>query len=261
MDKIKVLVNGCNGHMGQTVCRLIAERYDMKVVAGFDKSVKEDFYQFPVFTDIEDLKTFLDGSFGNGVFPDVIIDFSSPTCTVQLLDKVVLYDHIPIVIATTGFSDEDISYIQEIAEESPIFLSSNMSFEIKLLETLLRDISPKFAYDHDVEISEAHHSRKKDTPSGTANMFANAINEALDNKMEIVYGRSGKRNSNEIGVSSIKGGNIAGGHTVRFIGQFDELVITYRAFSRELFAENAITAALFMADETSPGLFDMNDLY
>lgn len=246
--KINVLVSGCNGHMGQIVCELVKKDPDMELLYGFDKAAKE-FSDFQVFEDIRDIEDF--------AAPDVIIDFSSPSCT----NAILAYAHrnsVPLVIATTGFHDEDLRTIHSCTNDIPIFMSPNMSYEVALINNMLRKIAPKLS-GCDIEIVETHHNRKKDTPSGTAKMLAEGINESLNNSMRIVYGREGKRKADEIGISSLRGGNIVGEHTVNFYGANETLSITHTALSRELFAEGAIRAAKFIVDKPAK-LYCMDDL-
>lgn len=255
MEKIKVLVSGCNGHMGQIVCRLIGDSDDMYVSCGYDSSTI-GMTQFPVFNSIEDLEN-------SKIHPDIIIDFSQPECTMSILRYFAHKHSIPMVIATTGLSEFQLSAIKSHSEESLIFISSNMSYEINLLEQLLSELAPKLS-NYDIEIVETHHNRKKDDPSGTAKTLANAINAALGNSKRIVYGRTGKREPDEIGIASLRGGNVVGTHTIKFLGEFDSLEITHTAFSRDMFAEGALKAARYMMEckksGISNGLFGMKDL-
>ena len=257
MEKIKVLVSGCNGHMGKLVCRLIGESDDMCVLYGFD--IKSSISDFPFFNNVTDLAN-------AKTLPDIIIDFSSPKCTLDLLENYAGKHHIPMVIGTTGFSDDEVEIIKSYAKKFPIFLASNMSYSVALLEELLRELAPKLS-GYDIEIVETHHNRKKDAPSGTAKTLANAMAEALSdagNDMSVVYGRSGKRELNEIGISALRGGNIVGTHTINFYGQSDTLSITHTALSREMFAEGAVKAARFVINQIAKGcifaLFTMKDL-
>lgn len=249
MEKKKVLVSGCNGHMGQIVCRLINESSNFEVLYGFDTAARE-FSPFPVFE-------YASGLEGMDIKPDVIIDFSAPKATLEILGYADLYD-IPIVIATTGFSESQINVIKNCSASIPIFMSANMSFEIALLKNVLKEIAPVLL-GVDIEITEIHHNRKKDAPSGTAKLLADSINESFGNSKKTVYGRTGKRENDEIGISSIRGGNIVGTHTVSFLGQYETLEITHTAHSRELFAEGALKAAEFLIG-AKIGLYDMDDL-
>ena len=156
---LKVLINGCNGKMGQVVAEEIAITPDVETLCGFDRVDTGD-NNFPVFTNIEDIN----------LIPDVIIDFSIPVATFTILEFAKKHK-IPTVIATTGFSDEENNKIQELSKEFPIFKSSNMSYEINLMAKLVADLAKKLS-DSDIEIVETHHNRKIDSPSGTALILA-----------------------------------------------------------------------------------------
>ena len=252
---MKVLVVGCNGHMGQIVCKLAKESETFNVVAGFDKVARE-FPEFPVFEKIEDLNSFF------GEYPgivDVIIDFSLPEATMKVLESAVEYK-VPMVIATTNISEDQQKKIEEASKEIKIFKAANMSYEIKLLEDILRMVAPKLA-DYDIEIVEEHHNRKADAPSGTAKVLAQAINDSLGGDREIVKEYDGKREKKQIGVHSVRGGNIVGVHTIKFIGMSDELEITHRAQSRDMFAEGALKAAKWLVEnKNDAGLYNMSDM-
>lgn len=256
MNEIKVLVSGCNGKMGQLVCDLIMKIDDMEVVAGFDTAMRE-FSEFSVFENITDL---VDSYDDENLHPDVIIDFSSPECSINVLESYARKHKIPMVIATTGFSEEQLTSIEEISLEVPVFISSNMSYEVNVIKNILQTITPLLS-DCDIEILEIHHNRKKDAPSGTAKMLAEAINSSLKNNKEIIYGRKGKREPKEIGIASLRGGDVVGTHTVYFFSKYGEIEITSRENSRGAFAEGSIKAAQFLVNSgETAGLFDMDAL-
>lgn len=256
MGIIEVLVVGCNGAMGRIVSDQISKSSDMLVYAGFD-AMAAKLPDFPnILTTTDDLEDYID----ENNKPDVIIDFSQHDNTINVLEKISLPYCIPTVVATTGFSPEQNAEIEKMAEDVPIFKSSNMSYEIKVLCDLLKEVAPRLYGTHDIEIEETHHNRKKDAPSGTAKTLAEAINESLGGKMNIVYGREGKRETDEIGVASLRGGNVVGVHTIHFFGQSDELEITHRAYSREMFAEGALKAARFIIDQPCGRVYGMDDL-
>lgn len=261
MTKKKVLVSGCNGHMGQIVCRLIDESSDFHVEYGidpkcnilpFESQCEYDKKNFHICYGLEDEEVL-------EALPDIIIDFSSPDATMNLLCSAVKLS-VPIVIATTGFSAEQEKKILEAANVIPIFKSSNMESNITLLKNTVQMLAPHLT-DCDIEILETHHNRKKDAPSGTALLLANAIKEALaGSEKKIVYGRTGQREQNEIGISSIRGGNIVGEHTIFFYGKHETLELKHTAYSREGFAEGALNAARFLLEQTTPGLYTMDDM-
>lgn len=246
---IKVLINGCNGKMGQVLVNEITHTPDVEILCGVDKIDTGD-NNFPVFTNTSEIN----------VIPDVIIDFSVPVSTFNILEF-AKEKQIPIVIATTGFSEEEIDKIQKYSEILPIFKSANMSYEINLLSKLVADIAKKLP-DTDIEIVETHHNRKLDAPSGTALILADSINKALNNEKTYEFNRHAKRErrpKKEIGIHSIRGGNECGKHTVIFFGENDSLEITHNVNSRAVFASGAIKAANFIVHKT-PGLYDMNNL-
>ena len=246
---LNVLVNGCNGKMGNVVCDLIEENENMQVVAGFDKVSYSD-SKFPIFTEIENIT----------VKPDVIIDFSLPVATLNILNYAKA-NNIPMVIATTGFTDEENKIIVNASKTIPIFKSANMSFDIMIMKKLVAKLAALLE-DTDIEIIEAHHNRKVDSPSGTAQMLADSINDALGNTLHCEYNRHDKhekRDKHEIGMSSIRGGNIVGEHTVQFIGNFETFEIKHTSYSRNVFAEGALKAAGFIVNQ-EPGLYAMEDM-
>lgn len=246
---MKILVNGCNGKMGQEVARQIKLTEDVDVLCGFDRADSGD-NSFPVFTNIEDID----------LIPDVIIDFSAPALTFKILEF-AKKNNIPTVIATTGFTDIEMEKIEQISKIIPIFKSANMSYEINLMSKIVCEIATKLR-EADIEIIETHHNRKIDSPSGTALLLANDINNALDNEKEFVYDRHSKREArqkNEIGISSIRGGTEVGKHSVIFFGDNESFEITHNCTSRSVFANGAIKAAKFL-EHKNPGLYNMNDL-
>lgn len=246
---VKVLINGCNGKMGQEVSKEITKTPDIETLCGVDRSDTGD-NLFPVFTDVNDIN----------LIPDVIIDFSVPVSTMNILEF-ARKNKIPTVIATTGLSDMDLEKINNYSKEFPIFRSANMSYEVNLLSKLVAELAKKLS-DSDIEIVETHHNRKIDSPSGTALIFADSINEALDNTMYYEYNRHGKRekrNKKEIGIHSIRGGNEVGKHSVIFFGDNESLEITHNVNSRAVFASGAVKAAMYLVHKEA-GLYNMNDL-
>lgn len=246
---INVLVNGCNGKMGQEVVNQIESDKDLLVLAGFDR---EDLgnASYPVYTNFSSIT----------VEPDVIIDFSVPVATLNILEYAKEHS-VPIVIATTGFSDEQLEKIKEYSKYIPIFQSANMSYDINLMAKLLSQIAP-ILKNSDIEIIETHHNRKIDAPSGTALLLADSINKSLDNSMEYNFNRFSnreRRKKNEIGFSSIRGGNIVGEHTVKFYSPYETFEITHTSYSRSVFAEGALKATKFIIQKKS-GLYNMDDL-
>lgn len=248
---IKVLINGCNGKMGQEVAKIVNVDNDCVLLGGVDKENTGE-YTFPVYTNYEDIKE----------TPDIIIDFSVPVATMNIL-KYAKREHIPVVIATTGFTEEQNAEIKEFAKEIPIFKSANMSFDINLMCRIVSNLA-QILKGNDIEIVETHHNRKIDSPSGTAMLLADSINKALDNSMSYEFDRHSKhekRSKNEIGISSIRGGNIVGEHSVIFFSENESFEIKHTSYSRSVFADGAVKAAKFMVESKfENGMYDMNDI-
>ena len=245
---MNILLNGALGKMGEEVIKAVEKNKDFKIICGFD--IKEENKDFPIYSDIKKIKE----------NPDVIIDFSKPEGSLEIL-KYAKENKIPIVIATTGFSKEEEKQIKVYSKEIPIFKSSNMSLNINLMANIIKKVA-KYLKDDDIEIIDIHHNRKVDSPSGTAIMLADSINEELENKKEYNLNRMQKRekrSKNEIGFSSVRGGNIVGEHTVAFYGENETLEITHKAYSREVFAEGALNAAKYIVNK-KPGMYNMKDL-
>ena len=246
---IEVMVNGCNGKMGQIVSELVDKNEDMVLKCGADK-IDTGYLTYPVYTNLNEIPE----------KPDVIIDFSVPVATFGALEY-AKNNNIPIVIATTGFTGEEEKRIMEYSKYIPVFKSANMSFSINMFEHLLKEIAPKLK-DTDIEIVETHHNRKIDSPSGTAQMLANTINEALGGDYTYEYDRHNnheKRGAKEIGITSIRGGNIVGEHSVMFFGDYETFEIKHISYSRNVFAEGAVKAAKFIVGKDN-GFYNMDVL-
>lgn len=246
MNKIKVMLNGYNGKMGQIVAQVIKEQNDMILICGRDKEAKM-IDTCKVYSDLNNLPE----------HPDVIIDFSVPVSTLDVLEF-ASKNKIPMIIATTGFSKEEETKILDFSKNIPIFKSSNMSLGINIFQKVLKEVVPKLN-NTDIEILETHHNRKVDSPSGTALMLANTINSALGGEYKIETNRNKKREKKEIGIASVRGGNVVGEHTVMFLGESEAFEIKHTAYSRKVFAEGAIKAARYIIKKDK-GLYDMDDL-
>ena len=243
-----IVICGANGKMGKTIYNCIREREDCTVVAGIDLYT-EQYADFPIVDSPDKLP----------VRPDVIIDFSNPASLDSLLDY-CLSTGTPVVVASTGYSDEQIAKIKAAAEQIPVFFTFNMSLGINLLVTLAKKAASVLGDQFDIEIVEKHHNQKIDAPSGTAIMLANAINETLDNSKTYVYDRHSrrqKREKTEIGMHAIRGGTIVGEHDVIFAGHDEVITLSHSAASKTVFAEGSINAAVFIKDR-EPGLYDMS---
>jgi 4-hydroxy-tetrahydrodipicolinate reductase len=236
--------------MGQEVAKKARILDGVEVFGGVDvKDLGDNF--FPVYTDLDDIK---------GDMPDVIIDFSVPVASFKILEFAKA-NKIPVVVATTGFTDEDLKKIKEYGESIPVFQSYNMSYSVCVMSKIVAELAKKLD-GTDIEIVETHHRRKIDSPSGTALMLAGSINEALDNKMNYEYNRHSKRekrSDNEIGIHSIRGGTEAGKHSVIFFGEDESFEVTHNVTSRAVFADGALKAAKFLVNKDN-GVYNMNDL-
>lgn len=247
----RLLINGVGGQMGSALLKALSKNVQgFEVACGVDPNAKGT-YPFPVFSSAADVN----------VPVDAAIDFSVPEATEELL-SFCLHARIPVVICTTALPEELIHKIDEASNVIPVFRSGNMSLGINLMRVLLKQARQTLGDAFDIEIIETHHNRKKDAPSGTAIMLADAIAEADGVSHPYVYGRHEKdrrRESGEIGFHSIRGGTIVGEHEVRFLGEDEEIAIRHEAYSKLVFANGAIRAAAFLLTKHS-GLFAMEDL-
>lgn len=248
---IKILMNGCGGRMGRVITDMCKSDNEVEIVAGVDIRTPEADLGYPVF----DNPTSVDVDF------DVIIDFSN-ALSVPGICELAKTRSKGIVCCTTGLSDDTIATLFDASAKIPVFKSANMSFGMNVLFELVRKATIALKDTSDIEIVEAHHNRKLDAPSGTALMIADVISEECDNDMEYVYDRSQRRESrphNEIGFSSVRGGNIVGEHEVMFIADEEIVKISHSASTRDVFARGAIKAAKFISDK-GPGMYSMQDI-
>ena len=189
---------------------------------------------------------------------EALIEFTTPDATVEHL----AYGR-PVVIGTTGLSEEQLARVEEAAKGVPIVLAPNMSVGVSLVREVVRELSGKLGRDYDVEIVEAHHRNKVDAPSGTALLLARAAAEGRENDLDevAVYGREGRapREEGEIGIHALRGGAVVGEHRVVFYSDGEEVEIAHRALSRRTFASGALRAARFVAG-AEPGLYSMRDV-
>ena len=246
----KVLFCGCFGRMGTVIHQIVKDEADMEIVAGVD--ITEGTAEFPVYKNIADVKE----------KADVIIDFSSPKALTSILEYSVK-GNVPVVLCTTGFSEDQLKEIKAASEKVAILRSANMSLGINTLVKLLKTATSILAGNgYDIEIVERHHNQKKDAPSGTALLLADAINDAADGRYEYVYDRSERREvrpENEIGISAVRGGSIVGDHEVIFAGLDEVIEIKHRAYSRSVFGKGAVSAAAFLAGKPA-GMYDMSNV-
>lgn len=248
---VRIIMHGCNGKMGQVITGLVADDPNAQIVAGIDIADNRD-NGYPVFTDIKKCD----------VAADVIVDFAAATAVDALLDYSV-EKQIPVVLCTTGLSDEQLARVKESSKKVAILKSANMSLGINTLMKLLKDAANVFApAGYDIEIVEKHHNQKVDAPSGTAIALADSINEARGGEYEYVYDRSQvrkKRDKKELGISAVRGGTIVGEHEVIFAGIDEVIEFKHTAYSKSVFAKGAVEAAKFLAGKPA-GMYDMADV-
>lgn len=247
----KIIISGCSGHMGRVVESLCNADPDVEVVAGFD-IIGSGERAFPVFSSPA---LFIGQA-------DAVIDFSSPAALNGLLEF-AKHRHIPLVLATTGYSPEQVAQIGAAATQVPIFRSANMSLGINVLLELVKKAASVLGSNYDIEIVERHHRRKVDAPSGTALMIADAAASACGHESEYIFERHSTRHprdKKEIGISAVRGGTIVGEHEIIFAGHDEVMEIKHTALSRDIFASGAIEAAKFISGVSIPGLYDMSCL-
>ncbi len=246
----KIIFCGINGRMGNAVKETVSEKDDLEIVAGVDLKTEGD-NTFPVYEKIADVKE----------KADVIIDFSFHAVLPEYLNY-AKENRIPIIVCTTGHTEEETAMMHEYSKYIPVFFSRNMSLGINLLIELAKKAAAMLGEDFDIEIIEAHHNKKLDAPSGTALMIADGIAETMENAPEYVYDRTERRMERpkkEIGIHAIRAGGIIGEHSVLFGGKNESVTISHSAFSRSVFALGALRAAKFMVGMPA-GMYSMTDI-
>ena len=248
---VRIIMHGCNGHMGQVISGLVAQDPNAEIVAGIDIA-DQGKNTYPVYTNMKECQ----------VEADAIIDFSSAKAVDALLDYSV-ERQIPVVVCTTGLSDEQLAKVQETSRKVAVLRSANMSLGVNTLLKLIQDAARVLApAGFDMEIVEKHHKLKLDAPSGTAIALADSLNEAMDNQYHYVYDRSQKRekrDDKEIGISAVRGGTIVGEHEIIFAGADEVIEFKHTAYSKAIFGKGAIEAAKFLAGKPA-GKYDMSDV-
>ena len=242
---LKILLSGACGRMGRQVAAL-AEDEQAEIIAGVDVRA-ESYASFPVYPSFSLVQE----------DAQVIVDFSRPEGLSALLSYARAH-RLPVVLAATGYNEEDAAAIAQAAKEIPIFRSANLSLGVYVLKTLTRQAA-RLLPDFDIEIIEKHHNQKIDAPSGTALMLYDAVSQpgALP-----VFGRNGrtqKREKNEIGIHAVRGGTVPGEHEVGFYGPSEVVTVSHSAQDRSIFARGALRAARFVASQ-QPGEYSMDDL-
>ena len=246
---IRAILCGASGKMGGFVASAAENDSEISIVAGVDKVNSGE--KFPVFSSFSDIN----------VDADIIIDFSNVALLDSMLDY-ALSQNIQLVIATTGYTEEQTGKIKKASEKIPIFFTFNMSVGVNLIAALAKKAASILGDGFDIEIIEQHHNQKIDAPSGTAIMLANAVNSVFGDSLNYEYDRHSvrrKRPKNEIGIHSVRGGTIVGKHDVIFAGHDEVITISHEAQSKEVFAVGAVRAAKFLYGKKA-GLYDMNSM-
>ena len=244
---MRVLVHGITGHMGQIIASLAEGGFAGSTLAGgVSPDVRHE--------DNNNVKSFASCI----VESDVVVDFSFHGAVKDLMDYCIA-NNLPVVVATTGHTEEEKAIISKASERIPVFYSANMSIGVATLADLAKKAVSAFP-DADIEIVETHHNRKLDVPSGTALLLANAIKEARpQSTFNIGRPDNGKRTKEEIGIHSLRMGNIVGIHEIHISTGNETLTLRHEAHSRALFGEGALRAASFLIGKM-PGLYDMKDM-
>lgn len=248
---IKFMMHGCNGKMGRMITEIVKGEENAAIAAGVDMYTEVP-NEYPVFDQIGKCD----------VDVDVVLDFSTAKAIDSLLEYCV-EKKLPVVLCTTGLTEEQLKKVEEASKEIAILKSANMSLGINLLLKILKDAAKVLApAGYDIEITERHHNQKLDAPSGTAIALADSVNDALDGEYHYVYDRSQarqKREKKEIGISAVRGGTIVGDHDVIFAGTDEVIEFSHRAYSRSVFAKGAVEAGKFLAGKAA-GMYDMGDV-
>ncbi len=262
---IRTIVSGANGKMGRRICALMEQDNELELVGAIEhKESPEIGNDIGVICGIGkkdvELQSDLEYIIDKG---EVIIDFSTPEATLSHV-RIAAENEKAIVVGTTGLTDKEIEEIRRLSVRIPIVLAPNMSLGVNILFKLVEDVAKVLGEDYDIEIVEMHHRFKKDAPSGTALKLAEHAANGIGEKLEDVacYGREGligERKKKEIGVMSLRGGDVVGDHTVVFAGLGERLELTHKATSRDTFALGALRAAKWVIDKL-PGFYNMQDV-
>ena len=246
---LNFLICGIAGHMGGNILELLKDDGEARAACGVDVRLPENFAGkvFPSFGEVDENV-------------DAVIDFSSPACLNGELEYCTARK-VPAVIAATGYTGEQLKLIERAAQETAVFRTANFSVGVNLLVKLVREAAQFLGESFDIEIVEKHHNLKKDAPSGTALMLADAANSAFEQKKPYIYGREGITGARgrEIGLHAVRGGTIVGEHDVMFCGEDEIITLSHSARSKKVFAAGAIRAAKWIAGKPA-GMYDMKDL-
>ena len=253
MKKINITIAGALGRMGKILIKRVSKNKNLKLIS---------------LTDLKSGKTI------NGIRiqknnmeafkkTDVIIDFSTPKASLEILNYAKKFKK-KVVIGTTGFNSKQNNLIKNYSKKIAIFKSGNMSLGINLLEYVVSIFSKKIPSNYQIGISDDHHRRKVDYPSGTALMLANAVSKGKNKNLESIKGKmflnkSGSLQKNKINFFISRKGNTIGKHSVNFNNEIENIELKHTAFSRDLFADGALNAAVWIS-KRNRGLFSMQDM-
>ena len=262
---ISVIIDGACGRMGNMITRGVVTQSDMQLVGAIEYSghpqLGQDAGEIAGVGTLgvsitDNLSEVLDEA-------DVVIEFTAPSASIEHLRNVGDAGKT-MVLATTGFTEAELAEVHELAEKIPCVMAPNMSVGVNVMLQAVQLVAKALGDDYDVEVIEAHHNQKTDSPSGTALRIAEVLAESLDRNLADVgaYGRHGMvgaRPEKEIGIHAIRGGDISGDHTVLYAGAGERIEITHRAHTREAFAKGAIRAARWVVDAPK-GLHDIAEV-
>ncbi|MBI5188087.1 MAG: 4-hydroxy-tetrahydrodipicolinate reductase [Nitrospirae bacterium] len=262
---IEIAVAGAAGRMGSRITALSREYEGLQLAGAFEKKGHKDIGRdIGVVVGIGETGVILVDSLESIIDNvDMIIDFTTVESTKENL-RLASQRGKAMVIGTTGFSKDDLKEASELTKNIPCVMASNMSMGVNLLLKILQDVARVFGDDYDIEIVEAHHRLKKDAPSGTALKMAQVIADTINRNLDevAVYVRKGligERTKKEIGIQTVRAGDIVGEHTVIFGGLGERIEIIHKASSRDTFARGALKAALWLSGKPA-GLYDMQDV-
>ncbi len=262
---IRVIINGACGRMGRLIIQGVAQQADMELAGAIEYPEHPQIgNDAGVVAGIGEIGVAITGNLEDVLgSADVVIEFSKPEATVEHLQQVVDADKA-MVIATTGYSPDELAIINELASQIRCVMAPNMSLGVNVMIQALELIAKALGDDYNIEVIEAHHNHKADAPSGTALRLAETVATALGRDLaEVgVYGRHGivgARSQKEIGIHAVRGGDIAGDHTVLFATEGEQLSVVHRAHSPEAFAKGALRAARWVVDAPK-GLHDVSEV-
>ncbi len=259
---VRAAVAGIGGRMGSRIAQMVRETEGVELIGVFEHSAHP-----AVGKDIAEIiggsptGMIISGNMEEALGEaDVVIDFTNASASLGHL-QVAAARKVPMVVGSTGFSGDQMEQARELSRNFPCVLTPNMSMGVNVLFKVVADVARLLGGGFDVEIVEAHHRFKKDAPSGTALKLAQIVAGALERELDQVgvyarHGLIGERTGQEIGIQTLRGGDIVGEHTVLFAGLGERIELTHRAHSRDNFARGAIRAALWVVQQP-PGLYDM----